>query len=106
MAITTKFEIGDIAYSRDKAREGQLSPVTIVDIKGETSLNTSATVTYRTHGISSFIVTWYSEAELLTFSEAKTTALEYLEDERAEIEDQIGKVRGTFTPFPSFVNVI
>ena len=106
MAITTKFLIGDIAYPKDKALQGILTPVTVVDIKAETSLNSSATISYRTHGISSFIVTWYLERELLTFIEAKTEVLDSLITERDDLQARISRIRGTFKPFPSFVNVV
>lgn len=105
MSVTTKFDVGDIAYLATEARQGNLSAVMVVRVETDTVSSGSSTNIYQVNGVDSFHSSSYYEYDLKTLLEAKDIAEEYLSAEITKLQSQLARVRGTFKPFSTTVTI-
>ncbi len=87
MNITTKFDIGDVAYFADDARNGKMIKV-IIEIIETTSINPNNTaILYQVGSNAKFAKSQAYESDLLTYAEAVIIA-------GADLGDQINQLQG------------
>jgi len=90
--ISTKFDVGDIAYLAVDARAGKMISLIVEKIEVETMNPSYSKILYTIGSNEKFAKSQAYEGDLLTYAEASVIAEAELEDQIDQIQDEIDNI--------------
>jgi hypothetical protein len=92
MEINTKFSLGDVAYPKYLASQGEVVPVIVDKITISVESTQIIVIVYRVANNGLFNNTMFNEDDLIDLDEAKVLACETLQVKLDEIQNNIDEI--------------